>query len=306
MKIIPQFIILTIIVVSLISLMRLRKNILTNYIINKNYENYSSFKLDHNLSPTQYKTTVNFKPRYKNNNLSNMLFLIINMDKNKDRWNTINESFKQLQSNLKNKLNINYIRVPGIDGRKMSNNQEVYQILSPRPFLRGQQFICKEFNQHWIYDGSIGKSFPGLNLNGHYGTKGLTLSNLKAFDIILKKYPFYKWYIILEDDAIINKDSINKINQIISHIDLSIQVILIDNRGKGGAAGIIYRKDVIRKIIKHMHPLSKFSIENESKISGKTNLWDWKLWTFLDYFNIKYQVIPILKNGQFPSTIDLK
>ena len=235
-----------------------------------------------------------------------MLFLIINMNKNKDRWNTINHSFKQLQSNLKNKLNINYIQVPGIDGRRMTNNRQVRQILFPNPTLMGHQFICKEFNQHWIYDGSIEKSFPGLNLKGHYGTKGLTLSNLKAFDIILKKYSFYKWYIILEDDAIINKDSINKINQTILQIDPTIQIIVIDNRGKGGTAGIIYHKDVIWKVIKHMHPLSKFSIENESKISGKTNLWDWKLWTFLDYFNIKYQVIPILKNGQFSSTINLK
>ena len=53
-----------------------------------------------------------------------------------------------------------------------------------------------------------------------------------------------------------------------------------------------------------MHPLSYFSIENESKISKRANLWDWKLWSFLDYFNIKYVVIPIIANGQFPSTID--
>ena len=32
-----------------------------------------------------------------------------------------------------------------------------------------------------MYDGSLAKSWPGLKLNGHYGTKGLTLSNLEAF-----------------------------------------------------------------------------------------------------------------------------
>ena len=122
--------------------------------------------------------------------------------------------------------------------------------------------------------------------------------------MILEKYPHYEWYIILEDDAIINKKSVKKINQTISQIDPSIQVIVIDDRGKGGTARIVYRNDVIRKVIKHMHPLSMFSIENESKISERANLWDWKLWLFLDHFNIKYEVIPLLKNGKFPSTID--
>lgn len=228
------------------------------------------------------------------------------MDKNKDRWKSINSSFKQLKSSLKNKLDIRYIRVKGIDGNSMNKNEDVQKILSLKPSLIGHKFIFQELSYHWIYDGSIEKSFPGLSLNGHYGTKGIILSNLKTFDLILEKYPRYEWYIILEDDAIINKKSMNKINQTILQINPMTQVVVIDDRGKGGTAGIIYRKDVIKKAIKHMHPLSMFSIKNESKISGRANLWDWKLWSFLDYFKIKYEVIPIIANDKFPSTIDVK
>ena len=98
-----------------------------------------------------------------------------NQENSTNLWNFL----KFLKSSLKNEFDIKYIRVKGIDGNSMNKNEEVQKILSPKSSLIGQQFVCKEFNQNWIYDGSIEKSFPGLSLNGHYGTKGLTLSNLK-------------------------------------------------------------------------------------------------------------------------------
>ena len=36
----------------------------------------------------------------------------------------------------------------------------------------------------------------GLHLNGHYGTKGLTLSNLKVFNKIKNELNNYEWYCV--------------------------------------------------------------------------------------------------------------
>lgn len=72
------------------------------------------------------------------------------MDKSKDRWKSINTSFKQLKSSVKNELDIRYIRVKGLDGNSMNKNEKVKKILSPRPSLLGKQFIFQEVSYHWI------------------------------------------------------------------------------------------------------------------------------------------------------------
>ena len=63
----------------------------------------------------------------------------------------------------------------------------------------------------------------------------------------------------------------------------NFDIYLLDERvnGEGGCAGVIYKKSIIERLRKDLHPCSKFSIDNETKHIHKkghnTNLWDWKL-----------------------------
>lgn len=237
--------------------------------------------------------------QYKNNN--SVLFMIINMKKNKDRWKKINSSFKK----LKKKYNCKYIRVEGISGKDMTYDKSAKQILKPRKYLLNKEFNCIESNDKWIYDGSISKSFPGLNLNGHEGYKGLALSNIKCFNLIKNKNMKYTWYCIVEDDAIFNEITYNKIINVITKNNKD-DIIVLDSRGRSGTSAVLYNSRIIDKVINDLHPLSQFSIENEKKYKRGNNLWDWKLWVYLDNFNIKSSTYRIVKSGQFPSEISIK
>ena len=99
--------------------------------------------------------------------MKSLQFLILNMDKNQDRYNNI--------SNMLNNLNCNFLKIPAINGYDMENDESAKQILAPRQHLMGKIFKSVETKKQWIYDGTILKSFPNLNLYGHQGTKGLTL-----------------------------------------------------------------------------------------------------------------------------------
>jgi len=57
-------------------------------------------------------------------------------------------------------------------------------------------------------------------------------------------------------------------------------------------------------MIKKLYPLSDFSITNEDKYKKGTNLWDWKLWVYLDNFNIKHTAYPLVPSGKFKSQIN--
>jgi hypothetical protein len=205
---------------------------------------------------------------------------------------------------LKNKYNVNYIRVEGIDGRNMNLNEDAQNILSPRYELLNTKMKCIESQDEWIYDGTIDKSFPGLHLREHHGTKGLTLSNMKCFECIKSKHPGYNWYCILEDDAVMNEDTYLKIKDVLKNNDTD-DVIALDKRGKKGACAILYSRRIIDNVMKDLHPLSRFSINNETENNrGRTNLWDWKLWEYLDKYNVKYSVHKVVESGMFKSEID--
>jgi hypothetical protein len=233
--------------------------------------------------------------------MNDMLIMCLNMDKNIDRWLNI----EKILIEIKNKYNVNYIRIPAIDGNTMDDNDEVRNILQIRPNLLNTEFKCIESNDQWIYDGSISKSFPGLIRDNHLGTKGLTLSNMKAFSTIKDIYKNYKWYLILEDDAEITIKEFSNFRLITKYGKFNnYDVVLLDNRGgKGGTCAMMYKNNIIDKLIEHMHPLSNFSIINEETYKKGANLWDWKLWVFLDNYNIKYKIKPLFKSGKFKSTI---
>ena len=232
---------------------------------------------------------------------NSILYLIINMNKNTDRWDKIDKSLNM----LKVKFNCKYVRVEGVDGNNMENDSSTKEILTPRENLLGQNFTCIQSNETWEYDGTIFKSFPGLKLNGHKGTKGLTISNIKCLNLIKNEYPNYNWYCILEDDSEINKNSYNMILRYVKSLYNSTDCILLDKRGKGrgGTCGVIYNQRIINNMIKVLHPLSKFSIINESVYKRGPNLWDWKLFVYLDFFKIKHKNFPILKSCFFTSEI---
>ena len=144
-------------------------------------------------------------------------FLVLNMKKNNDRWLVIESAL--------NNLLVSYERIDAIDGFKLDNNREVSSILEIREELINKTFYCKLFNQEWIYDGLTNNSFPGLNLFGHQGAKGLILSNIKALKLCSKINNNYinainddfqnlqllnnninkfEWFCILEDDVDFN------------------------------------------------------------------------------------------------------
>lgn len=226
-------------------------------------------------------------------------FLVLNMEKNKDRLDVISESL--------DKLNISYTVVKAIDGYNMENNEDVKKILKPIPRLFGSVFKSIETNGKWIYDGSISKSFPNLKLHGHYGTKGLTLSNIKALSIASKLN--YKWFCVLEDDADINIDIYNNIINFVNKDDNNkYDIILLDNRdnGWGGTSGMLYNKRIINQLIFDLHPLSTFSILSDKvgdKILG--NLWDWKLSKYIRFVNKNFTTLPCIPSGKFVSTINV-
>jgi len=216
------------------------------------------------------------------------------MDKNTERREEIEHRLKR--------INIyNYSRIVGVDGFNMNANDKCVQLLQPIGKLVGQEFDYSGYK--FLYDGSIEKSFPYLYVNGHHGTKGLTMSNLIAFNESLQIDK--DWICILEDDAEIDENSLNTIlNFINDAASNQYEIILLDNRsnGWGGTAGMLYKKSSIPKIMTDLHPLSDFSINNQNTIA---NLWDWKIWRYINEQKISFTNLPCINSGRFDSTINI-
>jgi hypothetical protein len=256
---------------------------------------------------TYEKNEITFSDKHDYHNINgrfqwifdkSVLFLIINMNKNKERWENISIAF----DDIKKKYNCDYIRIEGVEGKNMKDDISAIDILKPREDLIGREFNCCESNEIWEYDGTISKSFPGLFLNGHEGTKGLTISNIKCLTLIKEQYPDYNWYCILEDDCEMNEITYNQIMSVIQNTNYLNDVILLDKRKRGGTCAMLYNQRIINNMITNLHPLSEFSITKEEKYK-KTNLWDWKLWVYLDNFKIKHTSCPVVKSGNFISEI---
>jgi lipopolysaccharide cholinephosphotransferase len=231
-------------------------------------------------------------------------FFILNMDKDVDRYNNTK---KQLEFII---YKPSYSKVKGIDGRKMSDDKVCKEILFPRQELLGKEFEHIQSKQKWIYDGVPSTSFPSLNLNSHYGTKGLTLTNILAFKEAQKsEYKDIEWFCILEDDAIITNDSFRSICDFInnpknSHND----IIVLDIRKFGGTTGVLYNKRILETLLTDLHPLSDFSIQFEKKMK-RSALWDWKLYDYISKEKkdfIFYDILPCIKESGADSTINLK
>jgi len=226
-----------------------------------------------------------------------LYFLVINLDKNKDRYNAISKSLSE--------LNCVFERVRAINGYDMTNDDDAKKLLFPRNYLIGKLFRSIDTKRSWVYDGSVEKSFPNLNLYGHHGTKGLTLSNIKCFEIASQLN--YDWFCILEDDSVIDENTLNKITDFIGNPENNkYDIVLLDDRhyGWGGTCAMLYNKRIIYTLMHHLHPLSKFSLYSY-KYGDKNlgNVWDWKLWKYVNFINKKFTLLPCVKSGNFPSTI---
>ena len=224
-----------------------------------------------------------------------------------------------MENKLK-KLDISYSKIIGVDGYNMNSNENCKRILFPIPDKLGMKLECLHYNQEWIYDGTIETSFPGLHLYSQWGTKGITISNLIAFEESLKIDK--EWICILEDDAEIDEKCLNRILEFINNKSNNIyDMILLDERwgGFGGACGVIYNKRKMNQFIEDLHPLSQFSIVNEKiceclmldhfiNYSGGNlklwdqNTWDWKLYKYIKYANIQYYQLNIIPSGKYPTT----
>uniref|UniRef100_A0A6C0E218 Glycosyl transferase family 25 domain-containing protein n=1 Tax=viral metagenome TaxID=1070528 RepID=A0A6C0E218_9ZZZZ len=226
-------------------------------------------------------------------------FFILNMAKNTDRYHHIEQMMKS--------IGCSYSRIEAIDGTKMKDSMECKKILKIRPNLLNSTLTSLGFKQEWKYDGSILNSFPGLNLLGHEGAKGLILSNMKAFEEALMLD--YEWYCILEDDAVIDLSIYHQLCEIVNKdANKNVDVLLLDDRsdGFGGTAGMMYRINIIGRLLEDLHPLSEFSINMESN-HGLATLWDWKLWKYIQTAEnpiINYLQVPCIKSGNFDSTIN--
>ena len=53
---------------------------------------------------------------------------------------------------------------------------------------------------------------------------------------------------------------------------------------------------------KKLNGLSDFSI-NADKYKNTNNLWDWKLWIYIENINKNYVQLPCIQSGNFKSTI---
>lgn len=227
-----------------------------------------------------------------------IFFLVLNMNRNPERYANI--------SIMLNKVGCSFSRIEAIDGGNLEDNKDCKKMLKCRPHLLNKTLKCINYGQEWIYDGGPLTSFPGLNVHGHEGTKGLTLSNLKAFEVA--KQMNYEWYCLLEDDAEMTQEVYDKILHFIQNENnKEVDIVLLDirNYGFGGTAGMLYNKKVLDSLIRDLHPLSDFSIDMEEKYN-LCNLWDWKLWTYLKHGNLslKIQILPCITCADFASTIN--
>ena len=225
--------------------------------------------------------------------------MVLNMDRNVERYSNIASQL--------GKSGADYVRIAAVDGFAIEGDVDARRMLTPRPHLMQRRFFCLDSGDVWVYDGSIATSFPHLHLHGHHGTKGLTLSNIKALTLASVLSHAFRWFCILEDDAEVDENVYHAITDTCKKTsNEECELILMDNRsdGWGGTSAVCYSAHVVAKCKEDLHPLSDFSINVHEK-EASSNLWDWKLWKYVRYVARNVQRVPIVPSGRFPSTIDV-
>lgn len=260
---------------------RLKKGVRQLAESNLGFSMYST----HTLHSMLYRWLTSTNPNPK------ILFFVINMAHNKDRWSKIESDLIRCRTT--------FVRIEGVNGHSMTQDAFVQQSLKPQVRRLGQKMFGPEGDQ-WVYTGTVQTSFPGLYHHGHTGTKGLTMSNLKC--CVVAQWYAAEWFCVLEDDSEISLGVYRHILNIASAAKPTTDVILLDKRGRGGTCAMLYRKRILQRLYVDLHPLSDFSFKSSTE-HATDNLWDWKLWSWLDHCGIIHETHPVVPSGNFKSTI---
>jgi len=213
---------------------------------------------------------------------------VINLDRSSDRMQIIDSAFRS--------LNCDYIRVKGIDGKTMDSDTQIAEEFFTDYLSGVLQVESIEDGNKWTFDKTVPSSgFFHLFRNGHHGAKGLILSNLRAMKMGAANVG-KDWIVICEDDCNITQNMLDTIN---SAVYSDEDIVWLDQRGKGGACCVMYRRKILDELIKDLHPLSEFS-----KNCDFSNLWDWKLFRYEKTGKFRFRYIPCVQSGKFKSTID--
>ena len=209
------------------------------------------------------------------------------------------ERMRKIEHDLRDSPRLRMTRIEAVKGSDLKNVPDA-PFLDNYTHLVGSSMHSHEFKQTWVYDGTLDTAFSGLNLHGHDGYKGLTLSNLRAMEAAIASKNPEPWLCIAEDDARLPKEVIQEIEDTIT-TTTDHDIVWFDSRGLGGTSLVCYHKSVLPQVVKHMHPLSDFSRTYEERFQ-RANLWDWQLGSYTTH-NHRLKVHPLVKSGDFISLI---
>jgi len=149
--------------------------------------------------------------------------------------------------------------------------------------------------------------------DGHAGTKGLQMSNVKIFQDAIKKG--YEWILIFEDDAEPPGDFDFIVLETIKKYPDS-RVIYLDNRNKGGdgfipgccTSCLLYHNSVFELLARELNPetslyMKDYANKPKEIVQHTDCLFDWFLANTLAHYNIKTSSEPLVASDGFKSDI---
>ena len=239
--------------------------------------------------------------------MSDMRLYVLNLDRSKERRAHIEDSLASYDGP------VSFVRA--VDGRELNTDTRVADIFSRYAHLQGTAIggdtrddgTCES----WPVDLAKPLScFAGSSKDGHFGDKGLRLSNMIAMRQAREDMRTHNntWACIAEDDAELSTDTMKKTNEILT--DTETPVAWLDNRGRGGSSFVCYTGEGLDKALEHLHPLSDFSRlsmcanAHDRRGTRTANLWDWQsidLWTEGDANMLTYA--PLVASGNQGTTI---
>ena len=219
-----------------------------------------------------YALNCNSKEKIINISENNLKFYVINMKKNKDRLINIMQKAKKQKINLE--------KIEAVNG--------------------------KTFDTEYI------KNWTCLSSDGHYGTKGLQLSNLKIFKKVKEIQKKPEWIVIFEDDAEIPDNFLKIINESILKYP-NVKVINFDNRqsckeneyARCCTSCILYKYEIIENLIKYLDYKTNDYMKDYKTLHNRDCLFDWYLFNLLEKLKIPMVCVPVVKSGNFDSTISV-
>ena len=148
-------------------------------------------------------------------------------------------------------------------------------------------------------------------MRGHEGTKGLWLSNIKTYELAVKKHKPSEYIIIYEDDAQLPSQFMDRIHTILSE-NQAVDIFALDIRT--GPLNpdfppccsncIMYSVKILPRLITLMDPYNSGMIGQFQSSIHDDPLFDWYLFYVLHRY-FKTLVINLVECGDFPSTMNV-